>query len=62
MARLKYYFLSDIFFIYISNAILKILIPSPHPAPQPTHSRFLALAYHCPGAYNLPKTKGLSSH
>jgi hypothetical protein len=33
----------------------------PHPAPQPTHSHFLALAFLCTGAYNLWKTKGLSS-
>jgi hypothetical protein len=37
-------------------------IPSPCPAPQPTHSRFLALAFPCTGAYDLHKTKGLSSH
>jgi hypothetical protein len=37
-------------------------IPSPCPAPQPTQSRFLALAFPCTGAYNLCKTKGLSSH
>jgi hypothetical protein len=32
----------------------------PHPAPLPTHSRFLALTFPCTGAYNLCKTKGLS--
>jgi hypothetical protein len=37
-------------------------IPTPCPAPQPTHSHFLALAFPCTGAYDLPKTKGLSSH
>ena len=36
-------------------------IPSPCPAPQPTHSCFLALAFPCTGAYDLHKTKGLSS-
>jgi hypothetical protein len=48
-----------IFFIYISNAIQKV---PPSPAPQPTHSHFLTLAFPCTGAYNLCKTKGLSSH
>jgi hypothetical protein len=38
-------FLLDIFFIYISNVIPKAPIPSPCPAPQPIHSRFLALAF-----------------
>ena len=33
----------------------------PHPAPQPTHSHFLALAFPCTGAYDLCKAKGLSS-
>ena len=36
-------------------------IPSPNPALQPTHSHFLALAFSCIGAYDLRKTKGLSS-
>jgi hypothetical protein len=31
-------------------------IPSPCPAPQSTHSRFLALAFPCTGAYDLHKT------
>jgi hypothetical protein len=34
----------------------------PYPASQPTHSRFLALAFPCIAAYNLHKTKGFSSH
>ena len=37
-------------------------IPSPCPAPQPTYSCFLALAFPCTEAYSLWKTKGLSSH
>ena len=36
-------------------------IPSPLPAPQPTHSCFLALAFPCTGAYDLHNTKDLSS-
>jgi hypothetical protein len=32
------------------------------PAPQPTYSGFLALPLPFPGAYNLRKTNGLSSH
>jgi hypothetical protein len=51
--------LLDIFFIYISNAIPKVPYTFPCPAPQPTHSHFLALAFPCTGAYNLRKTKGL---
>jgi hypothetical protein len=45
------FFLLDLFLIYISNAITKAPIPSSHPASQPTHSRFLALAFPCTGAY-----------
>ena len=30
--------------------------PTPNPAPQPTHSCFLALAFHCTGAYDHCKT------
>jgi hypothetical protein len=58
-----YFFLLDIFFIYISNAILKVpyTLPPPRPAPLPTHSCFLALAFPYWGIYNLHKTKGLSS-
>jgi hypothetical protein len=33
-------FLKDVFFIYISNAIPRTPIPSPCPAPQPTHPAF----------------------
>ena len=54
-------FLLGIFFIYISNAISKVPYTLPRPSPQPTHSRFLALAFPCTGTYNLRKTKGLSS-
>jgi hypothetical protein len=38
------------------------LSPSPSPDHQPTHSCFQALAFPCIGAYDLLKTKGLSSH
>jgi hypothetical protein len=41
------FFSLDIFFIYISNAILKVSYTSPRPAPQPTHSCFLAQALPC---------------
>jgi hypothetical protein len=37
-------------------------IPSLCPAPQPTHSCFLALTFLCTGAYDLCKTKSLSFH
>jgi hypothetical protein len=40
----------------------KSSIPSPCPAPQLTHSCFLALVFPCIGAYNLRKTKVISSH
>jgi hypothetical protein len=59
------YFLLDIFFIYISNAIPKVPYtsspPPPTPIPQPTLSCFLALAFPCTRASNLHKTNGLSS-
>jgi hypothetical protein len=54
------YFLLDIFFIYILNAIPKVpyILPLPCTAPLPTHSRFLALAFPCTGAYKVCNTKG----
>jgi hypothetical protein len=53
-------FLLDIFFIYISNAILTVpYTPThTHPAPLPAHSHFLALAFPCNGAYKFCNTKG----
>ena len=54
-----YYIFSSFTFQMLSR---KSPIPFPHPAPQPTHSHFLALVFPCTGAYNLRKTKGLSSH
>jgi hypothetical protein len=57
----SFFFLWDIFFVYISYAIPKAPYTLPRPAPQTTHSRFLALAFPCIGAYDLCKTKGLSS-
>ena len=49
------FFLLDIFFIYISNIIPFSSFPSKNPlssppAPQPTHSHFLALAFPYTGA------------
>jgi hypothetical protein len=66
-ASMKFFFILrhfklDIFLIYISNAIPKAPYTLPPPAPQPNHSHFLALAFPCTGAYDLQKTKGLSSH
>ena len=52
------FFIISIFFIYISNAILKVPYILPHPAPLSTHSHFLALVFPCTGAYNVCKTKG----
>jgi hypothetical protein len=51
-------FLLGIFFIYISNAILRVPYTLPPPCPLPTHSHFLALAFLCTGAYKVCKTKG----
>jgi hypothetical protein len=50
-------FLLDIFFIYISNAIPKVPYTLPRPAPLPTHSHFLALAFPCTGACKVCNTK-----
>ena len=36
----------------------KFPIPSFHPAPLSTHSRFLALAFTCTGTYKVCNTKG----
>jgi hypothetical protein len=55
---LLYSFLLDIFFIYISDAIPKFPYTLPWPASLPTHSHFLALAFHCTGAYKVCNTKG----
>jgi hypothetical protein len=55
--RFFFNFLLDIFFIYISNAILEVPYTSPYPAPLPTHSHFLALVFPCNGAYKVCKTK-----
>ena len=62
------YIYSDIFFLslqmlspfLVSSPNVPYTLPPP-PAPQPTHSCFLALASPYTGAYNLHKTKGLSS-
>jgi hypothetical protein len=51
-------FLLGIFFIYISNAILKVPYTLPRPTLLPTHSHFLALLFPCTGAYIVCKTKG----
>jgi hypothetical protein len=46
------HFLLDNFSIYISNAILKVPYTISGPAPQPTHSHFLALAFPCYWVYS----------
>jgi hypothetical protein len=61
------YFLLDIFFIYVSNAIPKVSY-TPHPASLPTHSHFLA--WHSPVLGHIivtsprasPPTDGLLGH
>jgi hypothetical protein len=50
-------FLLDIFFIYISNAILKVPYTLPPPC-SPTHSNLLVLVFPCTGAYKVCNTKG----
>jgi hypothetical protein len=55
---LSFVFLLDIFFLYISNAIPKVPHILPCPAPLPTNSHFLALAFPCFEAYNVCNTKG----
>jgi hypothetical protein len=45
------------FFIYISNAIPKVLHTLP-PNPLPTYTHFLALAFPCTEAYKICQTKG----
>jgi hypothetical protein len=62
VCSLTLFFLLNIFFIYISNAIQKVPYTLPCPAPQPTYCCSLALAFTFSGTYNLRKTKGLSSH
>jgi hypothetical protein len=60
-----FYFSKTIFISYFLHLHFKCYPESPYthppPTPQPTHSRFLALAFPCTGAYSFPKTKGLSS-
>jgi hypothetical protein len=63
-----FYFLLDIFLIYISNVIPFPGFPTPNPYPfpfspahQPTHSQLPALAFPYTGASNLHRTKGFSS-
>jgi hypothetical protein len=53
-------FLLVIFFIYNSNALLKVPYNLPLPC-SPIHSCFLVMAFPCIGANNLYKTKNLSS-
>jgi hypothetical protein len=53
-------FLLDFFSFTIQMLSRKSLIPFLYPAPQPTHSLYLALAFPCIQAYNC-KTKVLSS-
>ena len=65
----KYLFIYSFFYQIFSSFTFQMLSPFlvsspkvPYILPQPTHSCFLALAFPYIGAYNLPKTKGLSSH
>jgi hypothetical protein len=60
LARILFfnYFLLDIFFIYISNAIPKAPNTLPPPCSPTHHSHFLALVFPCIGADKVCKTKG----
>ena len=62
----KNYFFLSFFIRYFLHLHFKCYSHSPlyppRPAPQPTHSCFLDLAFPCTRAYALWKTKGLSSH
>jgi len=52
------FYLLDSLFIYISNAIRKVPYNSYcPPAPQPTHSCFMALAFPCTKAYDLARPR-----
>jgi hypothetical protein len=54
----SFFFLLDIFFIYISNAIPKVPYTLPLPC-SPTHPLpLLALAFPCTGAYKVCNTNG----
>jgi hypothetical protein len=57
----KKFFLFPIFIGYFLHLHFKCYPESPlypPPAPLPTHSHFLALAFPCTGAYKVYKTKG----
>jgi hypothetical protein len=45
-------------YYYLIQPFRKFPIPSLRPAPLPTHSCFLALAFPCIGAYKVCNTKG----
>ena len=67
-AQNQHWWSSFFFFKILSSFTLQMLsqkfpiLPAPRPAPQPTHSCLLALAFSCTVAYDLRNTKGLSSH
>jgi hypothetical protein len=67
LTLLSFFFFSKTNFYWIFSSFTfqmpsqKAPIISPCPAPQPTQSCFLVLAFPCTGAYNLCKTKGISS-
>jgi hypothetical protein len=62
--KMTYYVYKKIFFItYFLHLHFKCypkssLYPLPHPAPLPTHSHFLVLAFPCTGTYKVCNTKG----
>jgi hypothetical protein len=53
----SFFSLLDIFLFTFQMLSRKFPIPSSHPAPLPTHSHFLALAFPCT-KYKFCKTKG----
>lgn len=57
-----FFFIRHFLYLHFKSIPKVPYTPCSSPAPQPTHSYFLAPAFPCTGAYDLHKTKGLSSH
>jgi hypothetical protein len=56
--KISIFFFFCLFIRYFPHLHFKCYPQSPlYPAPQPTHSHFMALAFLCTGAYDLRKTR-----